>query len=386
MKSDINNIHSVNWIDGMKINKDHFIAFENAMVSKINSAEQKDVTATNFGLLPSYSDKESSINISISVDGQSTLEVTLNKCIAVTLGGCQINITKETGALLSQSGYILKSQYDISKDEKEWYVVLTINPFNRIPVGDADPEEDPVRHPNVLPEYKLDIVSDSEVSKQELGLYHITVAKVILVDGKPVVDENYIPPCRSIQSHPDLKFVYGEISLFLNQMEAYALHIIQKVHQKKQTNELASMVLALSEKVLYYLNTVISDFRLNDQYEPPIKMITKLVCLARVIKSNLDVFVGTGKEELINYLADWCDISQGTFENILVEMVELKYIHTDINLSLSKVTGFTKLMLSLFKKLHELEYIGKKSDSNIFVKEEVVENAEIKKRRSFLLD
>lgn len=386
MKSDINNKHSVNWIDGMKINKDHFIAFENAMVSKINTAEQKDVTVNDFGLLPSYSDKESAIHVSVSVDGQSTLEVVLNKCLAITLGGYQINITPETGVLLSQSGYILKSQYDINKDEKEWYVVLTVNPFNRIPVGDSDPEEDPVRHPNVLPEYKLDIVPDSEVSKQELGLYHITIAKVILEKGVPVVDENYVPPCRSIQSHPDLKFIYGQISMFLNQMEAYSLRIIQKVHQKKQTNELATMVMNLSEKVLYYLNTNISDFRLNDKYEPPIKMITKLVCLARLIKSNLDIYVGTGKEELINYLADWCDINQGAFEKILVDMVELEYVHTDINLSLSKVTGFTKLMLSLFKKLHELDYIGKKSDSNIFVKEEVVENAEIKKRRSFLLD
>jgi hypothetical protein len=43
-------------------------------------------------------------------------------------------------------------------------------------------------------------------------------------------------------------------------------------------------------------------------------------------------------------------------------------------------------MLSLFKKLNELDYIGKKSDSGIFVKEEVVENTEVKSRRSFLLD
>jgi len=43
-------------------------------------------------------------------------------------------------------------------------------------------------------------------------------------------------------------------------------------------------------------------------------------------------------------------------------------------------------MITLFKKLSELDYIGKKSDSNIFVKEEIVAKQEVKNRRSFLLD
>jgi len=125
---------------------------------------------------------------------------------------------------------------------------------------------------------------------------------------------------------------------------------------------------------------------MQDKYEPPIVMINKLSGLARVIKSSLDVYVGTGKEELLNYLTDWCDLNQGAFENVLVEMLEIKYEHTDINEALLKVSSFSKLMLSLFKKLNELDYIGKKSDSTIFVKEEVVDNVEVKNRRSFLLD
>ncbi len=79
-------------------------------------------------------------------------------------------------------------------------------------------------------------------------------------------------------------------------------------------------------------------------------MISKLVNLARVIKSSLDIYVGTGKEDFLNYLTDWCDLNQGAFENVLVETIELEYVHTDINAALLKVSSFTKLMLSLFKK------------------------------------
>ncbi len=383
-----NTNHRVNWIDGMKINKNHFIESENALLSTLNNAIKKSITPINFGLLPSFNDSESSIDVSISIDGQDSIAVVLNKCVAVTLGGHQIHITKETKELLEQSGYILKHKYTIDKEEKEWYVVLKVNPFKNIPVGNADPEEEPPRHPFTLPEYTLDVLPKSEISKKELGLHHLTIGKIILVDDTPTLSEDFIPPCCSIQSHIDLKFTYTELNAFLNQMEAYSMHIIQKVHQKKQTNELAHMVLHLAERTLQYLNNNISEFRLKDKYEPPIAMISKQVNLARTIKSSLDVYIGTGKEELLNYLTDWCDLNQGAFENVLIDMIDLEYVHTDVNAALYNISSFSRLMLSLFKKLNELDYIGKKADSNIFVKEEVVENknTEVKSRRSFLLD
>ncbi|WP_019668322.1 hypothetical protein [Eudoraea adriatica] len=378
--------YKVNWIDGMKINKDHFIAMENSILEVIKHSEQTSITPTNFGLLPELSDQEASLDVNISVDGQSTIEVVLHTCRAITLGGYLINISKETTKLMEQSGYILKQQYSIKKKDKEWYVVLTVNPLKRIAVGNADPEENPPRHPYVFPEYKLDIIPSSETTKQELGLYHLTIAKIIVEDGKPSIDSNFIPPCRSIQSYPDLKFTYNEVGSFLNQMEAFSVYIIQKIHQKKQTNDLANIALYLSEQVVHYLNAYITEYRIIDRYEPPIKMFSKLGGLARVIKSSLDIFVGTGKEDFLNYLTNWCDLNQGALEGVLIETIEMEYVHTDINASLEKISSFTKLMLTLFKKLNELEYIGKKSETGIFVKEEVVDNTEVKSRRSFLLD
>ena len=343
-----NSYHRVNWIDGMKINKDHFIEMENAVLAMLKKSEQKNITPNSFGLLPKYSDQDESIDLTISVDGQSTIEVVLNSCRAITLGGYQIDISSDTTNLLEGTGYILKHQYTINKDETEWFIVLTVNPFKRVPVGNADPEEEPPRHPNVISEYKLDILPKSEITNQELGLHHITIGKVILEDGKPTVDQDFIPPCRSIQSHPDLIFTYNEVGAFLNQIEAFSIHIIQKIHQKKQKNDLAQRALSLSKHVMHYLNATISEYRFKDKYEPPVMMISKLVNLARVIKSNLDIYVGTGKEDFLNYLTDWCDLNQGAFENVLVDTIELEYVHTDINAALVKVSSFTKLMLSLF--------------------------------------
>ncbi|MFD0862851.1 hypothetical protein ACFQ1M_11615 [Sungkyunkwania multivorans] len=380
-----NNYLRVNWIDGMKINKNHFIELENAFVQLSRDHTAVGLNQVNFGLLPK-SDAEEAIDLKLSMDGQDTIIVQLNKCKAVTAGGYVINITKEIASELENVGHLIKAEYNFDKSETECYVVLSVNPYVRVPVGDSDPQEEPPRHPFVLPSYQISIIPSSDINQKEYGLHHITIGRIHIDDGAPTLAEDFIPPCTSIQSHQDLQYVFGEIHTFFNAMEKYAMNITQKIFQKKQSNELAKMTFTICQGMLQYISSMLPEFRLRDKYAPPIVMVTRLMSLARIIKNGMDVYVGTGKEELLNYLSDWADLNQGAFENILIEMIEIEYQHTDLNKALAKIASFTKLMMLLFKKLNELDYIGKKSDANIFVKEEVVAKEEVKSRRSFLLD
>ena len=375
----------VNWIDGMKINKSHFIEQDNATLQMIRNGLLKDINAVNYGLLADAS-HEDAIDLGISMDGQSTVHVQLNKCQAITQGGYLIDISSETSDQLKKRNKPITTSLSFTDEQQEFYIVLTVHPFNRVALGDANEKEEPPRHPYVLPEYVIDVIPEGDLNRSEVGLYHITLGKIIYEDGRAQLAEDFIPPCASIQSHEDLKYTFAEIEAFLNAMERYSIQIVQKIHHKKQTNDLAVMVQFITQNVLVHLGGSLSAYRLEDRYAPPIQMITKLMALARVIKNSIDVYVNTGKEQLLNYLSDWCDVSQGAFENTLIEMISLEYQHTDINKALNHVSSFTKLVLSLFKKLDELDYIGKKSDSKIFVKEEVVAKNEVKSRRSFLLD
>lgn len=380
------NFYRVNWVDGMKISKNHFIDMEDSLLDVIKQNQLFNMTSSNFGLLPIIPGQESSLDLSMSMDGQSKIDVKLHSCRAITLGGILINISGEVSALMEQSGHSLSKQYNIGKKDLEWYVVLVVNPFERIAFGSANPEEIPPRHPHVMPEYKLDIIPINETSQQEMGKYHLTIGKIIIQDGGLGVDSNFIPPCTSMQSHPDLKFVYNEIGTFLNQLELFCVRITQKIYQKKQTNDLANIALHLSQQLIQFLNAYLMEYRTISQTEAPIRIFSRLGGLARVIKSSLDVFVGCGKEDFLNYLTEWCDLNQGAIEGVLIETIEINYVHTDINSSLQKISTFTRHMLTLFKKLSELDYIGKKPETGIFVKEEIVNNTEIKGRRSFLLD
>ncbi len=379
------NHHRVNWIDGMKINKNHFIEADNAFTSFSQLIASNNINAINYGLLPNLSG-ENSVDMVFSMDGQDTVKVVLNRCRAITKGGFIINISSEIASVLEQKGTLISTEYKVTNTDQECYIVLSVNPYGRIPIGDADPEEEPPRHPYVLPEYSLHVINMEETNEEEFGKHHITIGRIKFVEGIATLAEDFIPPCVSIQSHQDLQYIYTEIHTFFNAIEKYAMNIIQKIYQKKQSNELATMVLVLTQNTLQYLGGMLPEFRLYDRHLPPVTMITKLMALARVIKNSMDIYVGTGKEELLNYLSDWCDLNQGAFENVLIDMMDLEYQHTDINKALFNVSSFTKLMLSLYKKLNELDYIGKKSDSNIFVKEEVIAKPDVKNRRSFLLD
>ena len=386
MESNFAYHNRVNWIDGMKINKNHFIETENALIQFSQWVASRNINSFNYGLLP-YLGTEDAVDMKFSIDGQDTIRVALKTCKAVTASGNLIYITPQVSSLLEQKGSVIQTDYKFdNRTEEEFYIVLSVNPYVRIPVGEINPDEEPPRLPYALSEYKIRLVTMAETNEMGFGRNHITIGKVIFEEEIPRLLEEFIPPCVSIQSHQDLKYIYEEIHTFFGAIEKYSMNIIQKIYQKKQANDLARMVLTLSESLLKYMGEVLPAFRLLDREEPPVIMITKLMTLARVTKNNLDVYIGTGKEELLNYLSDWCDLNQGAFENVLIDMIELQYNHADINQSLSKVSDFTKLMLMLFKRLSELDYIGKKSDSYIFVKEKVVAKEDVKSRRSFLLD
>lgn len=385
MAKETNKFQRVNWISGMKISKEHFVASENALYQYAQNLGVNTISTINYGLLP-VNEGEDAVQIHFSIDGQETINIELVRCKAITLGGHLIDITPETNSYINGSENLIKATGVIDFEEPAYYIILQINPYERVPFGEANPEEEPPRHPYVIPKYKLSIVSESEINNKEFGLHHLTIGKIIVEEGFANLAEDFIPPCTSIQSHQDLVYTFAEIGAFFNAIEKYSMNVIQKIFQKKQTNELAKMVHTICQASLNYLSVSIPEFRIKDKHESPVVMITKLVTLARVIKNSLDVYVGTGKEELINYLSDWSDITQGAFEKILEDIIELEYQHTDINKALNEISQFTKLMITLFKKLNELDYIGKKSDSSIFVKEEIVAKQEVKNRRSFLLD
>ncbi|MBP6623721.1 MAG: hypothetical protein KA198_01035 [Chitinophagaceae bacterium] len=376
----------VNWKDGMKMNKSHFIDTDNAYIDGIRDAVQIKLSPVQYGLV--CNDANESINIQITIDNQNLIKATLLLCDAVTLGGARINIHKQN---LEQSFTQLEAtQATKAGEEGIFWVSVSVNLFNRIPSGTPDPLENPPRNPFTEASYELHITPDTQIKQLLNNPNQLIVGKVHLNGAQSRVEEEYIPPCLSVSAHIDLISFHAELDSFFGKLELKCSQIVQKIFKKSQQNELSDLVQFLCDRMILFLGSQITPFRWSAPHESPIHMIQTTVGLARVIKNTIDLRIGSGKEELLNYLAEWCELNQGELEALLTSVSNITYTHHDVNQHLTKIVQFVKVLGKLFDTLSNLEYIGKKKDSNIFVKEEQIQTVEDinkpKPKRRFFAD
>ncbi|SMO72665.1 Type VI secretion, VC_A0110, EvfL, ImpJ, VasE [Chryseobacterium rhizoplanae] len=377
----------VHWIDGMKINKGHFTDIQNFISDSVRDSIGVHTSPVDYGLLP----VNDAVKVSTSVDQHKLLKVVLEECQAITPNGSRIDIsTHDTGfseyALLSpDSNYVIKDEEDINL-----MVCISVNHFNRVPFGELDPDENPPRYPYTKPKYSLELIAESEL-RNTLGFRsgYLMVARIIISAGECTIDEDYIPPCVSVSSHTKLKKLYVEIDRFYCQVELFASQIKQKIRAKKQNNLLSLLVDDIAEKVVCYLGSEINRYRWSAPYSPPVYMLSSVITLGRILKNCLETYTGCGKEELLNYLTEWCNISQGDFESIFSEVLNAEYNHNQIGSVVLKIERFIKTAEEIFSILNQLDYIGKKRDGSIFISENQNDRDAIihsKRSHSFLAD
>ena len=228
----------------------------------------------------------------------------------------------------------------------------------------------------MLPEYSLNLLPLKGMGGAEPGLYHLTVGMISLQNGEFSVIEDYVPPCTSMQSYALLQEFFARTEKSLMQLEQYAIKIVQKVRSKQQKNNLAVSISSLSQNILAYLGQQLPAFSLYLKNQPPVFTIEKIIVLARLTHNSIQTWQGNGKEELLNYLTEWCDLNQGMFDNTLAELAELNYQHHNAVLAFRRAENFLKILVPLFRVLSELDYIGKKVDTNLFVTEVAAEKVE----------
>jgi hypothetical protein len=267
--------------------------------------------------------------------------------------------------------------------------VISINPYKRVPSGLPDPGEQPPRLPFTVASIELNVLPVEDAGKNQVGLYHLPVGKIRIEDQKVSLDESYIPPCCSVSSHYDLLEVHAGLEQFYGKMELYSLQIIQKIFQKKQVNEMSAIVHKLCEHIMNMTAAQLAEIKTLSLHQPPVYLINKVSSMARVFKNTMDYYIGSGKEEFINYCTEWCGVNQGELESAITNLSNHQYDHLDLNNSIETVTEFTKIISNLFANLSRLDYIGKKKDPGIYVPQNVV-NTEMaeppRKRKSFLGD
>jgi hypothetical protein len=360
--------YPVNWVDGMKLNRDHFIQSEQATTDLIRDAINITTKSWNFGILPGLQGPGSGLSFQIDVDKNSLLRVRLDHCRAVTLAGSRIEIVNIPGQNLHASiGEVLTEYNFINSNGKNLFVVVSVNPFERDYFGEPDPSEHPPRYPLTKPTYQLSIVPQEQFL--EVGPFHVPVAKLSVQGNAVSVIQNYIPPCVSMDANVTLNALYDEIDNFFSRLESAVNLIIQKIYQKNQKKDLAEMALYVCEKVIAQLGATVHGYRWMCREVAPVQCFAEVAAIARVMKNTLEARSGSGREQFITYLTDWDEfgLQQGEFEALLNDVVLMDYDHLNISESSQRIQKFIAIIVKVFEKLAKLDYIGKREDPGIIV-------------------
>lgn len=190
--------YSVNWVDGMKINKDHFIDAYNATVYHQYLLGKSMINPYNYGLLPGTGNTPS-LDISFEISSSNQIIIKVERCLAITSGGYIIDIDSKESELSVFTINISKEELPSDEDlSGQFYIVLKIDPYDRIPFGEADPKENPPRHPYIIPGYEVAILPVEQMNKIGFGEYYQIIGKIIVKENIPSLDDTYIPPCSRV--------------------------------------------------------------------------------------------------------------------------------------------------------------------------------------------
>jgi hypothetical protein len=350
----------VNWIDGMKLNKDHFVSEQLAIQDRLRDSNAIGLGPFSFGILPPLPNTRSGLDVKITSDRFNTLSVVVSECRGITPGGIRVEISESNKIRLKESACNLSAEINLNQARgREHLIVISVNPLEKSPVGETNPTENPPRNPFSSDTYYLNVLPAEEVVMFQNGTYHLTIGKIRIEGTGVVLDDDFIPPAVNLLSHPDLTELHQIAEKKLIELEANVVEILQKIYLKKQTEDLAQSAFLVAAAVRDYLSNQMFGFRQILPQQAPIYFFNFFSSLARNIKNAMDSREGCGKEAFLSYIRAWViETNQAEFESVLEDMINIRYDHHDIYKSVVPMQKFAKMIFAVFIKLAELDFIG----------------------------
>ena len=361
----------VNWSDCMPLSAAIFNQHDEYFLDRIRDSIEVRTNSYNYGLLPVRQNRDGENGIRISQHVTGHIEVRLKSCEAITSSGIRIQFdATETGSELVKN-YSVES--DTRKNITQWDIILSVDPFHRVGSGDPNPEEVPPRHPNALPSYRLFVMPKGEINVSELGAHYLTIGRIRKDAERFMVDADFIPPCTTMKSHPELQEYHAKFGNMFRSLENYSKIIIAKIHNRDNRGELGAHISLICREMLRYLATLQFTYTNKGLYNAPIDVLEAVSSLAHIMYVSFSYLSGTQKEETQKYFYEWSDVTPGSFDEQLADTLEMLYEHTDIRASMVRAYSFMYTLTELWQRLSTLEYIGQHKE-NIVVSERTTGN------------
>lgn len=363
----------------MKLSSNHFVINDLFVQDFVRNAASLQLNNSNYGLLPPFAGYGASHDIEIVEKATNHLEVRIKYCNAITPEGCHIDISQS-----DSNETIVHNQYFGQSEPKNYFILLVVNPFKPTPAGIPDPEESPLRYPELAKSYTIVIIPENEILAKVPDSYYITIGQVYYDGMNLTINKAYIPPSSTITSHPSLIRYYENFSLLLNDLQLASFKILDKTSGRDNISQLGKNIRLVSGKIVDYIAKIFYEYRNIAYRESPTVVIGYFSNLAHIFFTAIKLIEPKEREELLKYFYEWRDVTPGNFEELLSKTIELVYDHKNINDSFSVVNEFITILVALWNKLSGLEYIGQRKENIVVAEQQVVQQVQARKTWSLL--
>lgn len=358
----------VNWIDGMKISRRHFQETEFFITDQVMDSNALFINRFNFGILPG----EKSFVLDVQCDFSQQISAEVKYCNAVTPNGARIFITPSNSLKITTNFKEIATTYSLQTSQPQTlFVLLSVNPFSRVPHGQPYMDENPPRHPFTLPEIHIDILPSEQIKTQQLASI-LLIGKIDYYNGELHHQKEYIPACTLVESLPVVADWHQKFQHQLETLEHCASRIIEKIRAKGHSNGLTNGIMQVSEKILFQQANNRTYYKWVLPSAPPIYLCEILMRLLQHLHSTLQILSPADREEVINYFTEWTDIQQGGIDRQVAQVLQMNYNHNNLHHIFTEIAQAYNMYVQIFEKMVQLEYIGKhKGDSKIFIEQKV---------------
>lgn len=373
--------YAVHWVDGMKISREHFVQQENYFIDSIRDTNSLSVVPFNYGLLPVSEQFSDKTIYEIHNTATNDAQLVIRKLTAVTMGGYRIEISDYK---VNIRNLATNTAFNPEEIDGQFYILASVNPFDKIPFGEIDSEEIPPRHPHTKPNYRIELVETSILNSSYSGGNYLVLGKVGIQSGIAQIDHHFIPPCTSVQSHPKLLEYYQNYTTSMSNIRGYAFKIIQKIAHKNQNNQLAHNIKTLCRTIINHEGEHYFAFKNIIIHQPPIFLMDIFAKLALKLYHDTQLMASGELEEMLNYCLEWSEVAPHTLLNLLSGVAEIHYNPHDSGEVFFNIQLMLKNIEQILGKLSELDYIGQRKENIIVTEQEIKSTIDPKKGWSVL--
>lgn len=369
----------VNWTDGMKISQIHFHQLQHTVEAKSKDGNALHTGTDDYGVLPEGNSGKKPIDYLVRIENKATVYAEIVQCRGLTPSGDRIEILA-SGINDGKLTIANKLQIEESAMQAGAVFFLCVRYISHImqPFGKPVPDESPARLPYTEPELSLELLP--AVDNNNAYRNALIIGRFVVQNSELRHDVDYIPPCRQMRSHDDLREFGFKYIQFLSELESNAFEIVRNLGRKDSLTKLAQSVGTVSRNAIHNIELHFDLLEMNGDTAKPSLFVLNAKQLARCLRNAIELLPNEDKEELLNYVQEVIDVGPGEYMTINNKVVQLEYNHIDIRGALTVILQFCKVNGRLFNEWSNLDYIGKKKKSGIFVGE-VTKETEVTKER-----